>query len=95
PDGTIICDGTSLYPLKITQRLEQLAPHVRLTTTFEIKRELQSRNAETYRQLQAGKLWVISPALDFVPDEMKQHITVRREPGRILYNVILSQPEGA
>ncbi|MCX8042663.1 MAG: DUF2723 domain-containing protein, partial [Desulfobacterota bacterium] len=47
PDGTIICDGTSLYPLKITQRLEQLAPHVRLTTTFEIKRELQSRNAET------------------------------------------------
>lgn len=87
PDGTIVCDGTSLYPLKIIQRLEHLSPGVRLCTTHEIKRKLQGLDAVTIDAVKTGKVFVISPALDVLPHDFAGKIVFLSEPNRILYRM--------
>jgi len=89
--GIIVCDGTSLYPLKITQLLEQRAPEVTLYTVFEIKRLLQKHDDRVLEAIKAGHVFVISPALDFAPDNLAHHLTTIREQGRILYRVVWDQ----
>jgi len=88
PSGTIVCDGTSYYPLKIIQMQEKLSPGVAVRNAGEIKR-LFSRGEDTERrELRARGLYVISPALDFLPEEVMRSVTLNREPGRILYRVV-------
>ena len=94
PDSIIVCDGTSLYPLKLIQMLEHISPEVRLYTTYEIKPKLQAFDPITIDAVKAGKVVLISPALDVLPQNFKERIFFQRKPGGTLYQMVWHHDRG-
>jgi len=94
PDGIIVCDSTSRYPLQIIQTVENRSPDVAVLDAGTVKRLLDRGDQATMRIVRQGRLFVISPALDFLPAKMVPRVRLGRDPGKILYRMVTEEENG-
>jgi hypothetical protein len=87
PHGTIVCDSTSYYPLKLLQQYKGLSPGVAICQSWEIKRLYEQDMHRMRESLQEHPLFVLSPALAFLPADALHKVALHREQGRVLYKV--------
>lgn len=87
PAGTIACDSTAYYPLKLVQVLEKLSPGVSICHAGVIKHLYEQDSQRTLKSLQNQPLFIISPVLNFLPSESLKNVTVQRGEGQVLYKV--------
>jgi len=87
PAGTIACDSTSYYPLKLVQLQENLSPGVTIRYAGSIKHFYKQDGQRMLQSLQVQPLFLISPVLDFLPADGLKKITIQRGNGQVLYKV--------
>jgi hypothetical protein len=87
PDGIIVCDGTAYYPLVLMQRQMEDVSGVVIERHGAMARRYAHDPAALARAVQAGRIYIISPALNFVATEYRQDFVLRQQPGGILYRL--------
>ncbi|MFA6133551.1 MAG: DUF2723 domain-containing protein [Phycisphaerae bacterium] len=92
PDAVVFLDGTTLYPLKLKQRLEGLSPDVTLTDGGEPMPSYESHNSEFRQVLGNRPLLVVTPQAGYVPEKLLSDAEFVRRDGQVLYQARWKQP---
>jgi hypothetical protein len=94
PDGLIVCDSTSYYPLVLMQE--------RMSGVEEVSIEGYTAMASCYgaspvalsETLQERDIFFVSPGFNFISEEYRQAFEIIKEPEAILYRLRLKTQEG-
>jgi hypothetical protein len=87
PNGIIICDGTSYYPLVLVQQRNNPAPEVSVQRYLKIKPQDTKRKTGRQNILPDRPLFVVLPELKFLAPDIMARVNIRRKKGEVLYSV--------
>lgn len=87
PNGIIICDGTSYYPLLTVQRRDNLGSGVSILRPANIKSQCENAPMCLADMLQQRPMFVVSPAINFLPSDIMAAVELNRYRGDVLYSI--------
>ncbi|MBM4311069.1 MAG: DUF2723 domain-containing protein [Deltaproteobacteria bacterium] len=87
PEGIIVCDSTSYYPLILRQMRMPGIDDVIVETRSAMSARYGRDPAALRQTLQVRPVFIVSPVLNFISDEFRQDFAVIKEPGLILYRL--------
>lgn len=87
PDGVILADGTSMYPLLLMQRLKNKSPYVSIQHNNKPLPNYALHSQAFRQQLGNRRLYVVSPLADYIPRPLIQDAEFVRSPQEVLYLV--------
>ncbi|MEI6126725.1 MAG: hypothetical protein WCQ99_09265, partial [Pseudomonadota bacterium] len=93
PLGIIICDSTSYYPLLLVQRRDRLFSRIVIMTDGEFRSHCEKNPLYPAALSQKHTLFLVSPALIFLPPGIKGTMTYSREAGRVLFCITVTDTE--
>jgi hypothetical protein len=93
PDGIIVCDSTSYYPLILKQMRMPGVDDVMVETRSAMSGRYDTDPAALRQTLQVRPVCIVSPALNFISDEFRPEFAAIKEPGLILYRLESVDPE--
>ncbi|KKL68444.1 hypothetical protein LCGC14_2124930, partial [marine sediment metagenome] len=93
PDGIIVADGTPGPPLKLVQRIEGIAPKVRVLYSVDCEGKLPTDDIASFRA-EAGSrpVFVVSAVAGYCPDGILEDAKLTKRPGDMLYRVAWKSP---
>ncbi len=87
PDGVVLADGTSVYPLLLVQRLKNKSPAVAIQHNNKPLPHYGMNSQMFRRQLGDRPLYVVSPLPEYIPRQLIQDAEFVRSPQDVLYLV--------
>ncbi len=87
PDGVIVCDSTSLYPLLVVRHRDGFAPGVLILNSEKLKSGSRQNPAFLSDILHERPLFTVLPSLNLLPPEMAGKVVISRSRGEVLYDV--------
>jgi hypothetical protein len=87
PDGLIVCDSTSYYPLFLMRERIPGVEGVSIEGYAEMASRYGAVPDELVQLLSARQVFLVSPVLNFIAEEHRQFFEFAREDGMILYTI--------
>jgi hypothetical protein len=87
PDGIIVCDSTSYYPLILMQGRLQSTEGVSIEDHNSMVGRYGADPGALSQLLREHPVFVVSPVLNFLSEQCRQDFELRKEPDRILYRL--------
>lgn len=92
PDGVILPDSTSRYPLLLTRRIEGIGEGVLIPSPSEPVPDYDAYPAGFRRFVEDRPIYVVSPAPGRAPDRLLADAEFHRPPGAVLYRLRWKTP---
>lgn len=87
PDGLIVCDGTSYYPLILMKERMQGTEAVLIEHYTTMARRYAAAPEALALLLRERKVFVVSPVLNFISEDYLQGFEFSKKPDQILYRL--------
>jgi len=87
PDGLIVCDSTSYYPLILMKERMPGVEGVSIEGYTTVASRYGAVPDELVQLLSARQVFLVSPVLNFIAEEHRQFFEFAREDGMILYTI--------
>lgn len=87
PDGIIVCDSTSYYPLMLMRGRMQGGDRVDLEVFSSISRRYASNSEAMALLVHEREVFIVSPALNFISEHYRHMFSIEKNSGDVLYRV--------
>jgi hypothetical protein len=89
PDGTIMADNTSYYPLMLVKERDHKSTGVTIKSVTELE---QDCNVAEYRnKLFSNSVYTVLPEITFFPESIQPHIKFIRDESAVLYRAVWNE----
>ncbi len=88
PEGVIIADSTSLFPLLLVNDRDNIAPKVQIVQNDKAEEKYSADPATFRKELGLQKLFIVAPEPGHAPEGILAECTFSRSEDEVLYNAV-------